>query len=219
MPKAYWVSAYRKIHDPEKLAAYAKLASPSIQANGGRFLARGTAVKAYEQGVAQRTVLVEFDSVEQAIACHDSPLLTDHSFHNLGVPPRADETSPDDGRRDGARTVLKDEFNCTGAFSDDASGCRELHYLDPTFPDFDGAFRTPSLREVALTAPYMHAGQFATLTDVLHFYNTLPGTPQLGHRELTLVPLALTDSELDALIAFLESLNGDALPSELLKAP
>ena len=73
MPKAYWVSTYRKIHDAEKLAAYAKLAGPSIQANGGRFLARGTAVKAYEQGIAQRTVLVEFDSVEQAIACHDSP--------------------------------------------------------------------------------------------------------------------------------------------------
>jgi uncharacterized protein (DUF1330 family) len=73
MPKAYWISAYRKIHDPEKLAAYAKLAGPSIQANGGRFLARSTAVKAYEQGIVQRTVVVEFDSVEQAIACHDSP--------------------------------------------------------------------------------------------------------------------------------------------------
>jgi uncharacterized protein (DUF1330 family) len=73
MPKAYWVSTYRAVHDPDKLAAYAKLAGPSIQANGGRFLARGTAVKAYEQGIAQRTVLVEFDSVEAAIACHDSP--------------------------------------------------------------------------------------------------------------------------------------------------
>ena len=73
MPKAYWVSTYRAVHDPDKPAAYAKLAGPSIQANGGRFLARGTAVKAYEQGIAQRTVLVEFDSVEAAIACHDSP--------------------------------------------------------------------------------------------------------------------------------------------------
>ena len=73
MAKAYWVSTYRAIHDPDKLAAYAKLAGPSIQGNGGRFLARGTAVKAYEQGILQRTVLVEFDSVEAAIACHDSP--------------------------------------------------------------------------------------------------------------------------------------------------
>ena len=73
MPKAYWVSTYRAVHDPDKLAAYAKLAGPAIQGNGGRFLARGTAVKAYEQGIAQRTVLIEFDSVEAAIACHDSP--------------------------------------------------------------------------------------------------------------------------------------------------
>ena len=73
MPKAYWVSTYRAIHDPDKLAAYAKLAGPAIQGSGGRFLARSTAVKAYEQGVAQRTVLIEFDSVEQAMACHDSP--------------------------------------------------------------------------------------------------------------------------------------------------
>jgi uncharacterized protein (DUF1330 family) len=73
MPKAYWVSTHRQIHDPDKLAAYAQLAGPSIQASGGRFLARGTAVKAYEQGILQRTVLVEFDSVAQAIACHDSP--------------------------------------------------------------------------------------------------------------------------------------------------
>ena len=73
MPKAYWVSTYRAVHDPDKLAAYAKLAGPAIQANGGRFLARGTAAKAYEQGIVQRTVLVEFDSVAQAVATHDSP--------------------------------------------------------------------------------------------------------------------------------------------------
>ena len=73
MPKAYWISAYRSVSDPDKLAAYAKLAGPAITASGGRFLARGTAAKTYEAGVAQRTVLIEFDSVEQAIAAHDSP--------------------------------------------------------------------------------------------------------------------------------------------------
>ena len=73
MPKAYWISAYREINDPEALAAYAKLAGPSLQAAGGRFLVRGTPAKVYEQGVSQRTVLVEFDSVQQAIAAHDSP--------------------------------------------------------------------------------------------------------------------------------------------------
>ncbi|RZI71835.1 MAG: DUF1330 domain-containing protein [Variovorax sp.] len=73
MPKAYWVSVYRKVNDPDKLAAYAKLAGPALSANGARFLARGEPVKVYESGLMQRTVLIEFDSVEQAMAAHDSP--------------------------------------------------------------------------------------------------------------------------------------------------
>ena len=73
MAKAYWISAYRSISDPAKLAAYAVLAGPSISAAGGRFLARGVATKTYEAGQAERTVLIEFDSVEAAIAAHDSP--------------------------------------------------------------------------------------------------------------------------------------------------
>ncbi|MGE0416128.1 MAG: DUF1330 domain-containing protein [Acetobacteraceae bacterium] len=73
MPKAYWVSAYRSVSDTDKLAAYAKLAGPAITAGGGRFLARGEPAKVYEHGLVQRTVLIEFDSVEQAIAAHDSP--------------------------------------------------------------------------------------------------------------------------------------------------
>ena len=73
MAKAYWIAFYRAVHDPEKLAAYAKLAAPAIQAAGGKFLARGTAAHAYEGGVVQRTVLVEFPSVPHAVACHDGP--------------------------------------------------------------------------------------------------------------------------------------------------
>ena len=73
MTKAYWVSAYHEVRDPEKLAAYAKLAGPAIGEAGGRFLARTTATKAYEAGLLERTVLVEFPSVEAAEACHDSP--------------------------------------------------------------------------------------------------------------------------------------------------
>ena len=73
MPKGYWITFYRSISDPVALGAYAKLAAPAIIANGGRFLARGGTVKTYEQGIAQRTVAIEFDSVEQAIAAHDSP--------------------------------------------------------------------------------------------------------------------------------------------------
>jgi uncharacterized protein (DUF1330 family) len=72
MAKAYWIAFYRSISNPDALAAYAKLAGPAIAAAGGRFLARGNAAKAYEAGVAQRVVVIEFDSVEKAVAAHDS---------------------------------------------------------------------------------------------------------------------------------------------------
>lgn len=73
MPKAYWISAYRSIRNADALAAYAKLALPALQNAGGRFLARGAPAKVYEQGVSERTVLIEFPSVAAAIAAHDSP--------------------------------------------------------------------------------------------------------------------------------------------------
>jgi uncharacterized protein (DUF1330 family) len=72
MAKAYWVTCYRSISDPEALAAYAKLAGPALAAAGGRFLARGNAANAYEAGLTERTVLIEFDSVERAVAAHES---------------------------------------------------------------------------------------------------------------------------------------------------
>jgi uncharacterized protein (DUF1330 family) len=73
MSKAYWISAYRSIQDELAVAAYAKLAAPALMAAGGRFLARGQPAQVYESGLAQRTVIIEFDSVAQAIAAHDSP--------------------------------------------------------------------------------------------------------------------------------------------------
>ena len=72
MPKAYWVSLYAEVHDPEKLAAYAALAAPAIEAAGGHFLARGTAAHAFENGKIQRMVVIEFPSVDAAHAAHES---------------------------------------------------------------------------------------------------------------------------------------------------
>ncbi|MEU9000387.1 DUF1330 domain-containing protein [Streptomyces caniferus] len=72
MPKGYWVSVYRTISDPEKLAAYNKLAPPAVKAGGGRVLVRGSRVVAHDAGIAERTVLIEFDSFEQAVAAHES---------------------------------------------------------------------------------------------------------------------------------------------------
>ena len=73
MSKTYWVSTYRAVKNAEKVAAYAKLAGPALTAAGGRFLARGMPSIAYELGLTERTVLIEFDSVVQATAAHDSP--------------------------------------------------------------------------------------------------------------------------------------------------
>ena len=73
MAKAYWISFYREIRDPAKMAAYAKLAVPAIEAGGGRFLARAVADKAYEAGKLERVTLIEFNSLDEAIATHESP--------------------------------------------------------------------------------------------------------------------------------------------------
>ena len=73
MPKTYWVSTYRKVKHAEKVSAYAKLAGPALTIAGGRFLARGEPQATFELGLMQRTVLIEFDSDEQAVAAHDSP--------------------------------------------------------------------------------------------------------------------------------------------------
>lgn len=73
MPKAYLVTVYRSISDPEKLAAYVKLAGPAVAAAGGTALARGLAAEAYESGAKERVVLTEFESLDRALALYHSP--------------------------------------------------------------------------------------------------------------------------------------------------
>lgn len=72
MSKAYWVNCYRSVNDAEALARYAALARPAIENHGGRFLARGQAAVCHEEGLLQRVVIVEFDSLEAAVAAHES---------------------------------------------------------------------------------------------------------------------------------------------------
>jgi uncharacterized protein (DUF1330 family) len=73
MAKAYWIAAYRSVNDPDALAAYAKVSGPVLQKLGGRILARGLPARVYDDGLMERTVVLEFASVEQAVAAHDSP--------------------------------------------------------------------------------------------------------------------------------------------------
>jgi uncharacterized protein (DUF1330 family) len=73
MAKAYWITFYRSIKDQDAFAAYAKLAAPALQAAGGRYLVRGMPAQVYDNGMIQRTVMIEFNRVAPARAAHDSP--------------------------------------------------------------------------------------------------------------------------------------------------
>lgn len=72
MEVAYWINTFREVRDPDKLAAYVELAGPAMRAHGGRFLARGKPAAAFESGAIERTTLIEFPSVEQAVAAYES---------------------------------------------------------------------------------------------------------------------------------------------------
>ena len=137
------------------------------------------------------------------IQCHNGPLLTNNKFHNTGVPARAD-LPEDRGRFAGAKSVRGDEFNCRSRWSDDRENCSELEFMAVEAHEQERAFKVPSLRNVAERAPYMHAGQFATIEEVLDHYNRAPKAPA-GHSELQ--PLGLNETELRQLAAFLRSLS------------
>jgi cytochrome c peroxidase len=137
--------------------------------------------------------------------CHNGPLFTDNHFHNTSVPAVAG--LPEDlGRTIGAKQVQADEFNCLSPYSDAAADeCSELRFMIADGEQLVRQFKPPSLRNVAERAPFMHAGQFATLEEVLAHYNAAPRAPA-GHSELN--ALRLAPGEIEALIAFLHTLSG-----------
>jgi len=148
--------------------------------------------------------------------CHNGPLMTNHEFHNTGVLSFPGEV-PDKGRAAGVRQVLADPFNCLGAFSDsDEQDCAELRFARSGF-EVLGAFRTPSLRNLENTQPYMHKGQMFTLAEVLQHYNEAPES-MIGHNEAK--PLGLAATELAQLEAFLKTLAAPlSTPERWLQAP
>jgi cytochrome c peroxidase len=138
------------------------------------------------------------------IDCHNGPRFTDEFFHNTGVPAVVG-LERDTGRLDGIAKVTDDPFNCLGAYSDAApDACQELRFMLRDEAAALRAYKTPSLRGVALRAPYMHAGQFATLDEVIAHYSTAPDAPE-GKTEIGGV--IFTDRGRAALIAFLKTLD------------
>jgi cytochrome c peroxidase len=151
------------------------------------------------------------------INCHNGPLFTNHGFQNVGVP-IAEGLAIDEGRYRGVQQVVESEFNCLGKYSDAGEDdCAELRFAQKARDEIVGAFKVPTLRNVAATAPYTHSGEYATLTQVIEHYNKVPVAP-IGYTEL--FPITLTEDESRQLEAFLRSLSGPpAIAPELLHAP
>jgi cytochrome c peroxidase len=139
----------------------------------------------------------------QCLRCHNGPLFTNHGFHDIASSRLG--KLPDLGRFAGLQAVLLDPFNCLGRYSDAPDDhCAELRFLDRReLGTLSGAFKTPTLREVASTAPYFHDGSLATLEDVVAHYRRPPNDP--GSE---LLPLELSDAEAGQLAAFLRTLSG-----------
>lgn len=156
--------------------------------------------------------LKTFIGAGNCVLCHSGPNFTNKEFHDIRVPARsAAGAARDEGRSGGLARLLDDEFVSAGHHSDHPQGTRAMNLL---YLDFEGAFgghfRTPSLRNVAKTAPYMHAGQYRTLEEVVRHYSTLedaapPAEPD--HVELLVRPFPLDESGIADLVAFLESLT------------
>jgi len=154
----------------------------------------------------------------QCFVCHDGPNFTDLEFHSNRVP-TADFS--DGGRAVGIQTLLADPFNLASRFADDGGRTgRTRLSIAPRGLHYPGEFKTPTLRNVATTAPYMHDGQFASLAEVIAFYSTLENaSPPDPTGERLILPRDLTPDEQADLVAFLESLTDDSLPTRFGAAP
>jgi cytochrome c peroxidase len=154
----------------------------------------------------------------RCVTCHNGARLTDDHFHNTGVAISTVPLPADSGRSVGVRQVVGGEFNCMSRYSDaKPEDCEELRFAVTSGAELVRAYKTPSLRNVTNRAPYMHAGQIASLDGVIAHYAAAPRAP-FGHSEL--VPVRLSPNERRQLIAFLGTLSGPiAAPPGYLDAP
>ena len=146
----------------------------------------------------------------QCLRCHNGPLFTNQGFHRIGTEYTRDGMI-EFGRFLGVQAALVDPFNCLGAFSDAEPGeCRELRFLRRDHIDAEvGKFKTPTLRGLRVTAPYMHDGRLASLRAVVDHYREPPPNPPDAANRHELLPLELSPEESEALAAFLASLGSE----------
>lgn len=221
---------------PEERAAFGRLAQPQQDEVNRAFANIGKAIAAYERSLTfapsrfdryvsqvlrgnhllARALLTSTESAGLALfigranctLCHRGPLFSGHEFFSLGLPFGA--SGPDPGRAGAFDLLRKDPFNCRGRYSDaKRTACSELRFLADDRLGFLANFKTPSLRNVARTPPYMHAGQLATLSQVVDHYVRAPRVPFPEHTDIQ--PLNLNGLERAQLVAFLGTLSSEVL--------
>ena len=145
----------------------------------------------------------------KCISCHSGPTLSDQQFHNVGLSQLGETIMA--GRAVGSVRVLANPFNCIGAFGQklrrEASDCADITTLNTEDVRSLGAFKTPSLRNLAHRQRFMHDQRFNSLETTLGYYNELTERAAIGQRDPLLHPLGFTSEELEALAAFLNSLS------------
>ena len=182
-------------------------------------LAKADQSAAARYPVAAQRGLKIFVGKGNCAVCHFGPGFTNGEFHDVGVPFFVAPGQVDAGRYEGVKRLASDPFSLTGQWNDDRTGAAatKTRHVASTQQDF-GRFKTPSLRNVALTAPYMHNGSLATLADVVRHYSEINTERIHSHGEQLLRPLDLTPQESADLVAFLESLTAD-VPARPAPAP
>lgn len=225
--------------DAKKQDAAWKSMRPADQEQVHRMMAnQGKAVAAFERCLISRNApfdqfvagdstaisdaakngLKVFIGKAKCALCHNGPFFSDQKYHNLGVPQVGPQIAgvhdEDRGRHEDLPAAQKHQFNSESVYSDKA-GSRHPDLLRLTVTATDlGAFRTPTLRNVARTAPYMHTGGLTTLMEVIEFYNSGGGTEKfVGTRSALITPLHLTAQEQADLVAFLTTLTGEPIPA------
>jgi cytochrome c peroxidase len=157
----------------------------------------------------------------QCATCHAGPLFSNGEFGDIGIPFFIKPTGVDPGRQGGIKRLLASPWNLLGTYNDDAArnNATGTQHLRPEHRNF-GEFKVPSLRNLKLTAPYMHNGSLATLREVVRHYSELDEDRLHADGERILKPLHLNDAEIDDLVAFLESLSPpQALPPLAVPPP
>jgi cytochrome c peroxidase len=182
-------------------------------------LANGDRKAAARYPVAAQRGLKIFVGKGNCSLCHFGPLFTNGEFGDVGIPYFTANGSVDPGRYGGIKELLADRFNALGPYSDDPTGAvaSKTRHVFLQHRNF-GEFKVPGLRNVALTAPYMHNGSLATLRDVVLHYSDLDEERLHSDGERILRPLKLSPREVDDLVAFLESLTDRSLAAKSGKA-